>query len=245
MNSKIILICVCLLVLASCKTRRSEILEVRSDLENEDLNTEKAIKFIDKAINLTPKNSRLYFKKSIYLQHLSRHDEALEAIDIAIKNSDPINLEYSRKAKIFFELDEIDSAFFYHNLSVNKAASKHIALNLRASDYLKIGMLDSALSDINRALILEQDYIEGFFTRGEILYESQKDYSEALSNFSYVIDKTKNLKDFDKLFLGQAYFFRGACFFRLSKLELACLDWNEAINFGVKEVNLMFEESCN
>ena len=240
MPLKNILIISFFIVLASCKVKRSEIQEVRSDLESKDGNFDLAIVHLDNAIALTPTNSRLFYKKANYLINLERFQDALHAINQGIEFTDSMGLYYLKKGEIFHRLSQLDSSFFYYNLSIQNNQNPEEVYERSAKSYMKLDLYDSALSDINKAIQINPNYIDAYNTRGDIYYD-EFDYENAISDFTFVIE---NLRDNDVL-IGSAFVHRGTSFYKSGKLKLACEDWKLAVELGMNQASILIDDFCN
>lgn len=235
-----ILVITFLVILSSCKTKRSEMQEVRSDLEYELGNFDLVIEHLDKAIELTPNNSRLYFKKANCLISLKKFQKALQAINQSINLGEPTDLHYLIKAEIFLELDQKDSSFYYYDFSIQISKNLERVYESRAKSNFNLGNIDSALSDINKAIQINPEYIEGYNTRGEIYYDVSE-YVKAIPDFSFVIENSK----YDKVLAGSAFVHRGGSYFRTGNLKLACEDWKMAVELGMNQASILIDDFCN
>ncbi|EAZ80817.2 putative TPR domain protein [Algoriphagus machipongonensis] len=224
----------------SCKVKRSEMQEVRSDIEYKLGNFDLVIEHLDKAIELMPTNSRLYFKKANCLISLKKFQKALKVINQSIELGEPTDLHYLKKAEIFLELDQKDSSFFYYDFSIRISKKPERVYESRAKSNFKLGFIDFALSDINKAIQINPGYIEGYNTRGEIYYDSSE-YEKAIPDFSYVIENSID----DKVLTGSAFVHRGGSYLKTGKLKLACEDWKMAVELGMNQATVLIDDFCN
>jgi tetratricopeptide (TPR) repeat protein len=64
-----------------------------------------------------------------------------------------------------------------------EAGPSAVAYNARATEYNRKGRIDDAMSDANRAILLNEKYAPVYFTRGNSCYK-KGDYDRALKDFS-------------------------------------------------------------
>jgi tetratricopeptide (TPR) repeat protein len=216
-----------------------------SDNESDNGNIEVALRYIDKAIRITPDNSILHYKKALFLHELKENKLALNAIDNSIKLNKTEYVSYVTKANILAELNQTDSAFANFDKAIKIAP-------LKPSIYLDRGLLyeilnqpDKALEDFNKAIQLDSTYYNAYYHRGELISINSKDYKTAIEDFTIMIDNFVPETLTDKLFLGAAYLFRGSCYDLSGDLENACRDFNKASELGLKEADKYLEKCKN
>jgi len=242
MNKNLKFTIVLLLIFISCENRRSQTWEVMSDNESNNGNIEAALKYIDKAIEITPDNSTLHLKKAIFLLELNQNELALNAIDYSINLNKTDYVLYVTKAKILVELSLTDSAFANFDKAIKIAP-------LKPSIYLERGLLfetlnqpNKALENFNKAIQLDSTYYNAYYHRGALMSIKNKDYKTAIEDFTTMIDNFVPETLTDKLFLGAAFLFRGSCYELSGDLESACNDFNKASELGLKEADKYLEK---
>lgn len=116
-------------------------------------------------------------------------------------------LGYLENAKTIFEED--DEILYY-----------------LANTYLKLGVIDSAISNYNLAIkysfINGEDFplVYAYYLNRGICYNIQNKYEIALKDFNYSVKLNKNA--------GAAYANRALSYLRLKKMDEACADWKLA-----------------
>lgn len=233
-----------LLVFTACESLKSKNYELLSDKEGENNNPDLALEYLDKAIVEDPTKSRLYFKKALYLQRVNRFENALESINFAIYYAEIINLEYSQKAKIFYHLNNLDSSFYYHDLSIETVQKPEKALQARAETYFLLKNYGAALLDVNQSLEYNKSYLSAYFTRGEIFLNGLNNPKKAIEDFSKIINfDSKPTGEYGNI-TALAYTLRGIGYFKLEQIELACLDWEKTKVEGYEEAESLLEDFC-
>ncbi|KYG81101.1 tetratricopeptide repeat protein [Roseivirga ehrenbergii] len=238
-----LLVLVLVFSICSCSARRARTWEALADEAADEFKPDEALSYLENAIEITPHNSRLHYKKSTLLQETNKFEQALESINTAIKYTNSINLEYLMKAEILYDLGMIDSSLFYHNLSILNAENAEIAFEGRAKTYLQINEIDLAMADFDKAIFINPEYLRTYFSRGEFLYNAREDYNGAIRDFSVIIDNSSKLVN-RELFLSSIYAFRGLCYYEIGNVESACKDWHLASNLGFEDVNNLIDKNC-
>lgn len=234
-----------LVILFSCETLKSREYEVLSDEAWEKNDSKLALKYIEEAISSNQKEERLHFKKTLYLKAENRYKEALNSIDIAISNSEVSDIKYSLKAEIYFQLNELDSSFYYHDLAIKSAKNPEKALISRAETNFKLKQYDNALQDVSKSLELNSENLSAYFLRGEIFLNGLQKPENAIEDFSYIIKKDKKLKEGYADIKSLALSMRGIGYFKLKQTNLACLDWQNSLDNGFEGAKGLLEDFCN
>ncbi len=242
MNKSLTFIIISLFILMSCQNRRSQTWEVMSDNESDNGNIEVALKYINKAIKITPVNSTLHFKKATFLHELNKNKLALKAIDNSIKLNKAEYVLYITKANILSDMNMVDSSFIYFNKAL-KIASRESSIYLdRGLLYESLNQPEKAMEDFNKAIQLDSTYYNAYYHRGELKCITYKDYRTAIEDFTTMINNFNPETFNDKMFLGAAFLFRGSCYDLSGDLGNACQDFNKASELGVKEADKYLEK---
>lgn len=233
-----------LVILFSCETLKSREYEVLSDEAWEKNDSKLALKYIEEAISTNQKEERLYLKKTLYLEAENRYKEALNSINIAISNSEISDIKYSLKAKIYFQLNELDSSFYYHDLAIKSAKNPEKALISRAETNFKLKQYDSALQDVSKSLELNSENLSAYFLRGEIFLNGLQKPENAIEDFSYIINKDSKPEEEYCEITALALTMRGVGYFKLEETNLACTDWKNALDKGYEGAKGLLEDFC-
>jgi len=216
-----------------------------ADKESDNGNLLESLEYINNAISITPKRSILYLKKALYYEGIQDYKLALNAIDTSIYFCDTISTSFSIKADILTHLNLMDSAIVYHSKAIQMLPNNPGNILNRGLMYYELGQFEKAISDYNKALSVDSTYYSAYFYKGQIQAVVNKDFANAISDYTQLIDnfKPKNLTD--NLFLASAYIMRGTCYDLTMKNSLACEDWNEGKRLGHKAANKYIIDKCN
>jgi tetratricopeptide (TPR) repeat protein len=86
---------------------------------------------------------------------------------------------------------------------VNKYPNSHIALSSLGSEYMRIGDNVKAGSYLNKAIITNPNYLQGYYNRG-LFYAKNNRFEEAISDFT----KALSIKNYTKAYVARAAAYR-------------------------------------
>lgn len=210
-----------------------------------DRKTEKAIEYINKAIDITPTRSILFLKRALYYEDLDNYQMALNSIDSSIILCDTVYTAYSIKANILFHLEQLDSSIIYHSKAISMRPSKANVYVDRGKTYEEMSQPEKAIKDFEKAISIDTTYYLAYYYRACLKSITYKDYQSAISDFTRVINIYKPKTVSDKLFLASSFMLRGVCYELTGNLPLACNDWSRANELGLKEANEQLTKKCN
>lgn len=180
---------------------------------------EKAASDMNKAISLSPKNSSVYHSKAFFHKKKNELDSALYFLNLAIK-LEPNNFTgYFLRGGINYSKQDWNSALIDFNKSIELSPFASSYTN-RADVWVQLNQPDSAISDMNHAILLDSMNFDIWLSRGRILRMLGKSKDA-------IHDHTKSLflkPDYVWAFIGRAN-----CYFDLNELELAKNDIDSAI----------------
>ncbi|MBS1514209.1 MAG: hypothetical protein JSS63_04230 [Bacteroidetes bacterium] len=101
--------------------------------------------------------------------------------------------------------------------------------------FMNKGQMDSAMTCFNRAIETDTTYYKAYHGRATIYLAAQK-FSEAIKDYSTVVRQKFNYSE--------AFYGRGIAYLGIGKNDKACLDFQEAMNFGLKEAKEAMELYC-
>jgi tetratricopeptide (TPR) repeat protein len=187
-----------------CGTDTVIILNRKARCEFRMDNKEKAIKYYDDALKINPNFAETWYNKGRTLGFDRRFDEARECFERAVE-LDPKNKEYQEFKKLALE-----------ELYPKDA----VAYNERGFAYIKKGDYDRAISDFNKAIRLDPQYVAAYYNRG-FAYSEKGDYDRAIADHSEATRLDPQL--------GIAYFGRGFAYNDKGDYDHAISDLNKAI----------------
>lgn len=111
----------------------------------------------------------------------------------------------------------------FYNVSYSQSAEE---LCNRGNYFMNKGKLDSAMSSFNQAIEKDTTFYKAYHGRGTV-YLASKKFVEAIKDYSTCIRQKFNY--------AEAFYGRGIAYLGSGKTEKACFDFQEAMNFGLKE----------
>ncbi len=106
---------------------------------------------------------------------------------------------------------------------IQKEPETPFAYNGRGAAYIRLGLYDRALTDLNSAIVLRPFYADAYFNRGAA-YGNMGQYDKAIDDFNTVLALNPSYY--------QAYRSRGLAFDKLGKHDLAIENYNKAEQFS-------------
>jgi tetratricopeptide (TPR) repeat protein len=92
-----------------------------------------------------------------------------------------------------------------------------------------------AVQDLNKVVILQENFSKAYFLRGLIKFK-QEDYSGSINDFNKLLDLEPNNP--------KAYFQRGIIRLKVNDLTGACKEFQKAKTLGMKEAEEKIKEVC-
>lgn len=183
---------------------------------------ENAIKYANKRIELYNDASSYIMLGEIYRKN-NQFKEALAQYDKALEIEHNNSYAYASKSVTLIQLNKPLESISLISKAIDIAnenvfSLKHISrlYAIRSSAYQIIGNFDDALKDCKERVRLQPKDYEGYLDLGKF-YEGRKEYSEAISIYSILIDK-----DIDK-YMG--YFARGNLYLLMNDFDNALSDY--------------------
>jgi hypothetical protein len=127
-----------------------------------------------------------------------------------------------------------DTMTFY-NSAISKNSNSVIAYNNRGAAYSRQGLLDKAINDYTKAIVLKPDYATAYNSRGNA-YLNQKLYDLAIADYTKVIE----LKVGD----ANTYNNRGAAYIHKGLYDKACPDFKKAVELGSRGAKENINRFC-
>lgn len=181
-----------------------------------------ALECFSKAIEIDPRNGKLWNSRGGIYFNTKEYDKALKDFDKAIELDNSLAMFYSNRASIKLELKDVDAALLDLNEALKLDDANPLVYYTRGNAYSKLSKLDEALKDYDRAISLRPTSAY-YYGRGRIYlvlgkYElSVKDNSEAL------------LLDPSNIF---ALYNRAVSYNKMGKNQLAIDDLQRAVSIN-------------
>lgn len=194
-----------------------------------------AIKTIDKAIKIKPKNTQYLFLKSKTLYQIGKHKQALKNINIAITQDSSVSEYYLLKTQICLQMGK--------NNEAKSIMDKILTYNNNLNTYAIAGKIYYENKNYLSALKYYNTAIEGgvnkpnlYIERGDVYAKSgllefaENDYSMALDFFPTN---------------GELFYKRAKIRIKQKKYTLACSDLNKAKLHGFVKAENLIKQFCN
>jgi tetratricopeptide (TPR) repeat protein len=187
-----------------------------------------ALKELDKAIKLNPKDDISYNQRGIINTELGRHKEALEDFTKVIQLKPESFTAYHNRANVKIQMKDFAGAIEDINkaLKLNPKSSREYFSRAEA----KFGMNDfkGAIADLNTNIRFDEKNVKAYNMRGTAKYNIE-DYKGAIEDFSQTIKI--NPKD------SLTYFRRALSKMQIGQMESALKDLKDSRDKGYKEAD--------
>ena len=94
---------------------------------------------------------------------------------------------------------------------------------------------DGALADLNKALEVDPEYVEGYSARANFKF-TMGDYDGSILDLTQIITINRRNKN--------AFLRRGNAKHRLNRVQAACSDWKQAEGLGSRAALQMLSKYC-
>jgi tetratricopeptide (TPR) repeat protein len=122
---------------------------------------------IDKAIKLSPNNSEYYYEKGVLLNKLDELDGALSAMDNAVRIS-PIGEYFWQRGMINQQLKKNENAQSDYQKAIDNKFKNPMLYGNFAGLLIETERYDKALEMVNKALVLDNKFPQGYSMRARI-----------------------------------------------------------------------------
>ena len=192
------------------------------NLQKSDKHLE-AIKILDKAIELYPKNSWVYTNRGNAYFNLKQYIKAIQNYDKAIE-LDPKNAsDYYRRGLAYTMLKQYIKAIQDFNNAIDLDSGDARIYSMRGRAYLNLKQYTRAIQDYGKVIELVPNHIGAYHIRGS-LYDYLKQYARAIQDY----DKAIELNSGD----ATIYFRRGRAYAKLKQYDRAIQDYDKAIELN-------------
>jgi len=185
-----------------------------------------ALKELDKAIKLNPKDDISYNQRGIINTELGKFNEAIEDFTKVIALKPESFTAYHNRANVKIQMKDYTGAIADLNtaLKINPKSSREYYSRAEA----KFGMNDfkGAINDLNTNIRFDDKNVKSYSMRGTAKYNTE-DYKGAIEDFNQSINL--NPKD------SSTYFKRALSKMQAGQMESALKDLKDAKNKGYKE----------
>ncbi len=187
---------------------------------------EEALKALNKAIEISPKEGNALSRKGLALINLGRHEEALEVFNKAIELNPKNGFALSRKGAALGNLGRHEEALEVFNKAIELNPKNGFALLRKGTALGNLGRHEEALEVFNKAIELNPKNGFALLRKGTALINLGR-HEEALEVFNKAIElNPKN---------GFALLRKGTALINLGRHEEALEVFNKAIELNPKD----------
>jgi len=192
-QTSVILACL-LLLLASCSSENEATVNDHLEIPNDqvELTPEQELESLNKVIRENPKSPNGYHRRHLYYIEQGEYQLAREDLNICINMSPETSIYYFEKAKLCYNLGEIDNSEVHAEKALELDSTSKDAHVLLGRIYLAIPNFGMALDELNAALRIDKNFAEPYFYKG-MTYAIAGDTMKAVSSF---ITATEQYSDY-------------------------------------------------
>ena len=180
---------------------------------------EEALKFYDKAIDLSRNAYNLYYEKGKILSELNKPEEAILCFNKSIELNPDVACGYHEKGKVFSQLNKQEEALLCLDKALEKANNSYDITVSKGRVLGKLGRIEEALKHFDRAIKIYMFSPEAFRSKGILLSKVGRK-EEAIKVFSSYLEMNKC-----PLFLC----YRARVYNDLGKSQLSLKDYKEVL----------------
>ncbi|MFX1308019.1 MAG: tetratricopeptide repeat protein, partial [Promethearchaeota archaeon] len=202
------------LIWQDVQTKFLELIEINYPTETEEIN--EALREIDKAIKLNPKEPDLFYSKSKILIDMGEYKKVLSILDKMLKDfpKEEKNVQI-KKAYVLKEMKNAESGLVIIETLIEKFPGDSDLLSYKALWLQYLNRKDESLDIIENLIENEPDNATYHDTYGEILMYFT-DYENAINEFQKSLEINS-----DDWYIYQTYIKLGICYKELEKYDLA------------------------
>lgn len=200
---------------------------------------QRAVELCNAALEKEQYNHVTHYYKALALDSMKNYTDANLDYVIAIKLIYNHGLDDNKKVRAEFKSYFYDQAFCLHHLGDFKNAIKYYTTAIevdntdafepksymvyyrRSQSYLSLQDYLNPLGDLNKALVLNKEFVEGFMQRAEV-YVKTSQYQSAINDYTNVL--ILNQKN------ARAYKSRAFCYQQLASYAEAIVDYTKAVS---------------
>jgi WD40 repeat protein/tetratricopeptide (TPR) repeat protein len=174
----------------------------------------------DRAVELAPDNSNVWFSRAYYYGAQGQHDRAI-AVYTKLIELDPTNsAAWNNRGVCYENLGELDKALENYSKALELKPTDALPWHNRGRIHARLGQWDKTAADYSKAIELKPTEPPYWYDRGTAHFNLQQ-YDKAIADFTKVIELKPDF--------AEAWHDRGAAQARLEQIEKAIADYSEAI----------------
>ncbi|MEO1673645.1 MAG: tetratricopeptide repeat protein, partial [Cyanobacteria bacterium J06631_2] len=186
---------------------------------------QKALKLLDKIIDLGENNGWTWNSRGNVLCNLQRYKEAVLSFDRCLEINPDEDSAWIYRGFALGKLKRYEEAISSYDKSLAINPDEDIAWFLRGNDLGRLERYEEAINSYDKCLVINPDEDTTWFNRGSALGQLER-YEEAVASY----DKGLAINPDQDL----AWYDRACCLALLNQTELAIESWTKAINLNPK-----------
>lgn len=160
----------------------SELAIIYTELDDLD----KAEDYYNKAIEMLPFDSKLWYNKGLMHQHFNQIFKAIDSLLFAICIDKKNYYAYKVLATIYANIGRFKDSAEIYDLALKEFANNSELLTHAGGVYGDMGHYDKAINSFSKALKINKNNFQAFLGRG-ICYDMLEDYENAIKDFDSAI----------------------------------------------------------
>ncbi|MBI4646256.1 MAG: tetratricopeptide repeat protein [Bacteroidia bacterium] len=191
-------------------------------------------KDINKAVELSPYDSRCRYQRGILKSILTKYESAIKDFNVAIGADSTYAKAYSARAYAELMLGKYNECIndYQKALKIDEGTRPAECYFFLGTAKINISDFMGAVEAFDKAIALKYDTLEQvYYNRGNA-NKNQKKYEEAIKDYTQAIAHNEAYKE--------AFNNRGICHYQLKRYNLAIADFTKAI-----EIDNEFADACN
>ena len=188
----------------------------------------------NKALKIKPNESETYSNRGVCKAMMNDLNGAIDDFNKSLDLRPNNAMAVMNRGGAKFKLQQFDDAIVDFNMAIKLDPLYAEAYSNRASAKYSKGDSNSAVIDYDKAISLNPKHVSAYFNKGLVL-QKQEAHRKAIPEFSTVINLSH-----DKM----AYFSRGMSYLSIGDKDLACNDFQKALELGYTQAKSKIIENC-
>ena len=204
----------------------------------DEKNSKEGVLILDRAIELSPKISFLYYNRGLTHVKLEKYQEAIPDFDYAIELNPSFASSYNARGNALLNLYEYEKAIVDYNRAIELEREEPAGYYNRGRAYDKLKEYQRAIADFTNAVELDfrrgsvrnKKLLKGatYLARGRV-YSKLKDYQLAITDYKNALGSYDQINEVRSQ-KAETYLARGQAYVKLGMYQDAIADFNTVIN---------------
>jgi predicted O-linked N-acetylglucosamine transferase (SPINDLY family) len=180
---------------------------------------QRALDFLDRALDVDPNNAPAHFNRGAVLQQMKQRDAAIASYDRSIAIDPQLADAFCNRAVLQTELKLLPAALASCNQAIALRPNFAEAYYNRGNVYRELNSRPAAIDSYDAAIAIRSNYPEALFNRGNVLAEL-KEWDAALASYTEAVAVRSGY--------AVAHVHRGNVFRELNQWEAALASYRQA-----------------